>query len=446
LAERLRDPQASRCRVHLQMCDRANSRDRDPIEDGRPRVLTILDHYLPGYKAGGPIRTIRSLVARLGTEFAFHIVTADRDLGDRVPYAGRSPGAWYRDGDARVMYRTRIERTLPGWAALLRSLDYDVLYLNSLFSRSSMKIMLLRWLRVVPRRPLVVAPRGELQEGALSLHRRRKAAFLRFARAVDLYRGAVWQASTAREAEGIRKAMLRGLATTRDIAVHATPHFLPVTVAADLVPVAGADMQPSQARRKRAGEARLVFLSRISPMKNLDYALRVIQEVEGEVAFDIYGPIGDQRHWAECCELLQRLPPRVVARYRGSVPPPAVQETYARYHALFLPTRGENFGHAIVEAFLAGCVVLTSDRTPWRNLEREGVGWDISLDAPDGFARCLARIVSMDEAEFRCHSQAAMAYGRRIAEDPNALEANRRLFVAAMGKARRRRDRRGVSR
>jgi hypothetical protein len=49
-------------------------------------VLVLVGTYLPGYKAGGPLRSIANLVATLGLEFHFRIVTLDRDLGDKLPF------------------------------------------------------------------------------------------------------------------------------------------------------------------------------------------------------------------------------------------------------------------------------------------------------------------------------------------------------------------------
>lgn len=56
------------------------------INDRRLRVLVCVPHYLPGMKAGGPIRSLGHLVEHLGEEFEFSLLTADRDLGDTRPY------------------------------------------------------------------------------------------------------------------------------------------------------------------------------------------------------------------------------------------------------------------------------------------------------------------------------------------------------------------------
>ena len=88
-------------------------------------------------------------------------------------------------------------------------------------------------------------------------------------------------------------------------------------------------------------------------------------------------------------------------------------------------------GEAIVEALAAGCPVVISDRTPWRGLERRGVGWDVPLDHPAAFHHALATLSAMDEA---AHSELrirAGRYGRESAGDPAAIEASRALFRAA---------------
>src|ERR1039458_4395154 len=99
----------------------------------RPTVLILLGYYLPGYKAGGPIRTITSLVRKLGGEFDFKIITSDRDIGDNAPYAGVEPNQWVSVENAKVLY---VRNGDP--AAVLKQIlatPHDILYLNSFFSR-----------------------------------------------------------------------------------------------------------------------------------------------------------------------------------------------------------------------------------------------------------------------------------------------------------------------
>ena|ERR1039458_4437225 len=81
----------------------------------RSCVLVLVGTYLPGYKTGGPIRSIANLVAALGEEFPFRIVTLDRDLGDKAPFPGVVVNQWIQIGQADVLYLR------PGFQDLLSS-------------------------------------------------------------------------------------------------------------------------------------------------------------------------------------------------------------------------------------------------------------------------------------------------------------------------------------
>lgn len=46
------------------------------------KVLTFTSYYLPGYKGGGPVRTIENMIAHLSDSgLEFWVITRDRDLG-----------------------------------------------------------------------------------------------------------------------------------------------------------------------------------------------------------------------------------------------------------------------------------------------------------------------------------------------------------------------------
>ena len=99
-------------------------------------------------------------------------------------------------------------------------------------------------------------------------------------------------------------------------------------------------------------------------------------------------------------------------------------------HVLYMPSMGENFGHTLLEALSAGRPLLISDRTPWRDLERQHVGWDLPLNELSAFTRTIQRLIDMDQTEFDQWSEGAFQYGRRQAEDPNAVALNLQLFRA----------------
>jgi glycosyltransferase involved in cell wall biosynthesis len=102
-------------------------------------------------------------------------------------------------------------------------------------------------------------------------------------------------------------------------------------------------------------------------------------------------------------------------------------------HDLFLlPSQGESFGHVILEALLAGCPVLISDRTPWRGLQEKGIGWDLPLDPEDGFRAALQQCLAMDADEHRRWSQRAREYGLQHLRNDETIERTRALFRSAL--------------
>ncbi len=385
-------------------------------------VLVVVGHYLPGFKAGGPVRTLVNLVSWLGDEFDFRILTRDRDLGDRQPFHDIVAGTWREWGGAWVMHLSPSQLNPFAWAKLLSRLDYDVLYLNSFFDTLSVQSVIVRRLGLVQRRPVVLAPRGEFSQGALSLKAPKKRLYIALATAISLYQGVRWQASSELEARDILRALAPGAANSE--AIRIVPN-LPSRLTAN----GEAPRHPA----KVAGRAQVVFIARIARMKNLAFALRVLSQAQGELDFNIYGPDEDAAYWQECQALIQQLPANVRTRYHGPIPSHHIPGVLAEAHLFFLPTLGENFGHAIFEALSAGCPVLISDRTPWRDLARHNAGWDVSPERPDEFTSRLNALVAMPQEAWERWSdgarQLALAYSGRSAN----LEANRRLFTETTG-------------
>ena len=70
----------------------------------KPVILAFNKFYLPGYRAGGPIRTLANMVERLGNDFDFFIITLDRDAGDKKCYESVPSEQWITVSNAQVMY------------------------------------------------------------------------------------------------------------------------------------------------------------------------------------------------------------------------------------------------------------------------------------------------------------------------------------------------------
>ena len=271
----------------------------------------VVPWYVPGYKGGGPIRTVANMVEWLGDDFQLYIVTSDRDKGDRQPYPGVRSGIWQSVGKAQVLYLTPKEMTVSALYRLFRTLDYDLMYLNSFFSPLTVKILLLRRTGLISERPVVLAPRGELSPGALTLKHLKKRLYISLIliKRLGLYANITWQASSVYE----KKDILSIIGKNGKNSIKEKP---PIKVAPNLPPKGG-DKAIAGNRPKQAGSARIIFLSRIARKKNLDVALKFLAKVNGEVQFDIYGPIEDKSYWQECEALIHKLPKSIQVRYRG---------------------------------------------------------------------------------------------------------------------------------
>jgi glycosyltransferase involved in cell wall biosynthesis len=379
----------------------------------RPTVLVLCDYFLPGYRAGGVLRTVANMLALLGAEFRFRVVTRGRDYATDEPYPGIETRAWIPRSDSEVQYLSDAQ--LRPWILrrILNETPHDVLYLNSVVSPwFAIAPAALRRLGLVPRRRFVVAPNGELAESALRIKRTKKVVFLAVARALGLYAAATWRASDEREADDIRREF--GDRTRITVAEN-----LPTPPS----PGAGADRAP-----KRPGRLDVVYLARLARIKNLVHVLRALGDVRGEVRLDLYGPKDDPEYWTECEEAIAALPDHVRVEWKGALPADRVPEVLGRYELFVLPSTNESFGYSVAEALCAGCPVLVSDRTPWRGLEGRGVGWDVPLGDPADFTRVFQRCIDMDEAEHARWREAARRYGTELSRPAEVLDHYRTLI------------------
>ena len=332
----------------------------------KTKILIFADWYLPGFKAGGLITALSNLVDAIGDTFDLYIFTRDRDLTDRQPYFNIRQAEWQTLGRASILYtsdlslrhiRKRIFEIMP-----------DIIYLNSFFSVLTVKTLCLRKFDLLPPCAVVLAPRGELSPGALAVKIVKKNLYKNFALRIGLYHGLVWQAASSREAQQIT------------VALHLSGCTQPsIRVASDLFSRDWLRATSQPPKSPKAPGARFLCVSRISPVKNLLFALETLRGLEGPVEFDIFGPIDDPKYWQECQNRMKTLPSNVVVRYSGLVPRARVPQIALQYDFFLLPTQSESFGFAILEALAAGCPVVLSDQTLWQDLAEKGAGWVLPL-------------------------------------------------------------------
>lgn len=384
----------------------------NPIEQPL-KVLAFAGVFLPGYKGGGPIKTIKNLFEQAGNDILFKLVTSDRDLGDAKPYTSVTCGEWNQVGNASVFYAQPGKRGYRQIAGILREKKYDVVYLNSFFSpRFSFYPLLLSKLL---RQRVVLSPRGEFSEGALGLKSLKKKVFITVYKLLQLHRGTVFQVSSKFEERDLRRVL---------------GPKMDVRVAENI----GAQEFGEASHKRTQGVLRVVFVSRISPMKNLLMALESLRNVRSPMVYDIYGPAEDKAYWDQCQKVIETLPEHIQVEHKGPLNPVDVVKTMSGYDAFYLPTRGENYGHAIAEAICAGLPILIADTTPWRNLQDQGIGWDLPLDNPGAFSTVLDELAAMPDEEYRAMRERVLTWAKNKFSQRDAIEANIALFKYAYEK------------
>lgn len=389
-------------------------------ESNKPKILIFVSYYLPGYKSGGPLRTIVNMVDHLRDDFDMLIVTKDRDLGESKPYQRIKPNQWQPVGRAKVYYMSPDSCTVKGIAKIIKSTSHDVLYLNSFFDFAfTIKPLIARKLGWVSDKPIVLAPRGEFSEGAINLKAHKKRLFICLAKIFGLYKHLTWQASSKHEVQDICRVM-KGTANTIHVAID-----LPAKID---IPAEN----PSTSQSESNDILRVVFLSRISPKKNLDYALRVLTRVNVPLVFDIYGPAEDEKYWSECERLIERLPENISVNYRGSIHPEQVSSTFRNYDLFFFPTRGENYGHVIAESISVGTPVLISDKTPWRDLAADKLGWDLPLDNLKLFTEKIESVAGMERSSLTKWRKEVRVKAIERLSAPKIVQDNKELFLRAI--------------
>src|SRR5690606_24254618 len=147
---------------------------------------------------------------------------------------------------------------------------------------------------------------------------------------------------------------------------------------------------------------KIISVARVAREKNTAFALECLRNIDSKfnVEVSFIGSIYDEEYFSECKKIADALPANVEVTFSGSMSPNDIRAKFAEAHLFFLPTLGENYGHAIIESLLNGLPVLISDKTPWKDLHRDGLGASLPLSDSNGFVNYISQIAAMDQSEY----------------------------------------------
>lgn len=376
----------------------------------KKNIIFFADWFEPGYRAGGPIRSVTNMVSKLSKHHQIFVVTRITDFGSDKPYAGIEQGEWMDFKGAKVVYYSESQFNKKLINKLFDEISPDFIHLNSFFSQ----LFTILPLKIAKKRKIkvVLAPRGMLGEGALEIKKAKKKIFIAIAKVFGWYKGITWHASTDVEASEIKAVFPKAKTIS----------------ALNLVDF---DIQnpDNLILHKSTDELRLIFLSRISEKKNLIFAIESVlnSKPKKRIQFDIYGPIEDEVYWEKCKSIIKNTN-LITIEYKGEVSYKDVKPTFAKYHCFILPTKHENFGHVFIESWSQGCAVLISKNTPWRNLSQSEAGWDIELENKEEFSSRINYLSNLGQNELIHLMNNSLKFANQISNDETNIKNNLTLF------------------
>jgi hypothetical protein len=81
---------------------------------------------------------------------------------------------------------------------------------------------------------------------------------------------------------------------------------------------------------------------------------------------------------------------------------------------------------------LAGCPVLLSDQTPWRNLGPCGIGWEVPLSPLDRMRDVLREVIGIDGETHRAMSHRAREAALEFISRDDSAHRNAVMFRSAL--------------
>ena len=374
-------------------------------------VLICIDWFLPAYKAGGPIQSVNNMVMHLKNEFNFWIYTSNRDLNETLNLPSQSLNKWIEHDGFNIIYVDSSHQNIKFLKQLLQTNRFDIIYLNSLFSfKFSIQPLILAKQN---NTKVILAPRGMIGAGALAIKPLKKKLFLKAFKILGFHKKLSWHATDKSELEEIK------LHFGKQQKVVVAPNLSKKIF--QLVPQ----------KNKLQGHLKLFFLSRIAIKKNLLVALKALSLLQQDinVEFTIIGPVDETEYWNQCQSILNNLTNNLKVSYLGAIPNHELPKILNNQHVMILPTHHENFGHVIMESWQAGCPVIISKHTPWKNLESKQLGFDLDNNNLNSYVKAICHFVKMDQIDFDEWSEASFNFGKAFSENEVLLNKTKQLFL-----------------
>ena len=182
------------------------------------------------------------------------------------------------------------------------------------------------------------------------------------------------------------------------------------------------DAFPASISHKVHEKKTILFLSRVNPIKGIEYLLdawKAIPETERQNWQIHIAGNGDPKDYVkELEENAAGLGITDSVKFVGPITGADKLEKYQNCDLFVLPTLNENFGNVVAEAMMCELPVITTKNAPWKVLEDYKCGWWIDLSV-ENLVNALKEAMSLSDEDRWVLGQK----GRRCIEENYASEA-----------------------
>lgn len=369
----------------------------------KKKIFITIPWFLPAYRAGGPVRSVVNLVENF-KDAEFYIFTGDMDVSG-IQMENVQVDTWVMwNGQTKVWYASKGHR-FRELTAQVNQINPDTIFSIGIYSWYFTLVPMI-FCRAGRK---IISARGMLHPAALEQKRVKKKIFIHLLRAFKFNKRYIFHA-TDNEEEGYIKSNF-GNSTK-------------IIVAGNFPTLVG--YQPII--KKRKGSLQLITIALISPMKNIIHVLRQLKNVTESIEYKIFGAVKDEEYWEKCKQAINELPANVTVDYMGPVRHDEINERLKECHVSLLPSKSENFGHAIYESLSSGRPVITSVTTPFKDLQSARAGINLNPEEGSEIVHAIEFFAEMDEEELQRWSSSAFAYASSFFDKAALVKAYSRLF------------------
>ncbi|WP_375239919.1 glycosyltransferase family 4 protein [Aurantibacter sp.] len=225
------------------------------------------------------------------------------------------------------------------------------------------------------RKKIIISPRGEFFEYALSRKKKQKEFFIKIFNLINI--SSVFHATSEEEIELIREK----ITSKKKSIIKIFNSF-------------DTEFNETETRLNQ-----FLFLGRINPIKNIHSVFNVLKNTN-DITFLIAGEANlpyEKEYLIFLKSEIKRLHLQQKVIFTGKIHNEEKYKLIARSRFLILPSHSENFGNVVLESLSQGTPVIASKGSPWSILENTKCGFHIDFNKEVEIKNSINSLMNLSE-------------------------------------------------